>query len=506
METFGPPAQVSAAPMPPPARETSRRQPSVSTPAGVLNSTISVSYSGDWNPTQVQVKLELSELRVWGDLVGAEPQLTIGRAVLASDFRTLVWDDQLCDVEFTVGSVVVSDVTTGKNIVDLCKQHTVGLIAVQAERKAKMLIYPASDDLWKFLDAGSGMSWKSDAPLRFRLFSNIPDTEHLLTSKPLRALSSSQRRLPASISGEQLAKLDAARLMPFSDKHNQGRLAVFLMFPSTHHAELQFYTKFFGEQDYQVYHSGIAGAWHYFRRSDCRKVLMVHPDVPLWQIPGLRHLLKTGMTMFSIGLNRLDSIDDPTLSCERLFPYATAVLFTDQVFLYHPEKALEILDGFLKTVKGRQEYKVVTRPGIKDWMFHLAGNSDSAGHDNINIRLYNAICRLCPPEDEDPHDPPNPRPGSNLVSLSTELFPNYHDLFKKDESAAAEFLVEWFASWTIEHARKLRKLYVFYEPKNGFGGALNSAGQWVTNEDPFGWGKRYEHINFLKPENVFRGK
>lgn len=505
-EIVGSPLHMLAAPMPPPDREDLLRRQSLSTPAGSLATTLNLSYSSDQHPTQLQVKLELSELHVFGKLAGADPQLTVNRVVLASDFKNLVWDEQLRDSEFTVGSILISDVGTGQKLVDLCKQHTVGLVATQIGKKSRMLIYPPSDDVWKFLDTGS--NWKTESALRFRLFSCITDFDDLAPGAPLQLEDQAQKRHSSVITGEELAKLDSTRLLPVKDKLNQGARTVFLMFPPAHHVELEYYAKFFGGQHYRVYHSGVAGAWHYFCKTSDRKVVVVHPDVPIWQAPDLKQLLKTGTGIFSIGLNQLDPMDNPTFGCERLFPYATAVLFTDDVFVYHPDKALEVLESSIKTVRGKgQEYKIVTRPGVKEWLLRSAEEqlSDRGGHDDRWLRLYDAICRLCPPEDEDPHDSPNPGLEANLVSLSPELFPRYDALWRKDEAAATNLLVEWFAGWTIENMGKLRKLHVLYEPKGGFRSILDSAGKWPV-EDPSGWVKKYQHIWFQKPEDVFAAK
>lgn len=501
----GSPLQLQAPPMPPPGREDTLRRQSISTPAGSLATTITVFHANDPSPTQLQVKLELSELSVFGRLLGADPQLLVDRVILASDFRTLVWDDDLRDSESTVGSIVISDLTMGRSLVDLCKQHTIGLIATQSGKKSRMLIYPPSDDVWKFLDTGS--NWKTESALRFRLFSEIPGIEELAPTSSPHLDNSSQKRSTVVLAGEELAKLESLRIQPVKDKLNQGARTIFLMFPPAHHAELEFYAQFFAGQNYRVYHSGVAGAWQYFCKTSDRKVVIVHPDIPMWQVPDLKKLLLTGMSIFSIGLNQLDPMDEPTFGCERLFPFATAALITDDVFIYHPEKALEILNGFIKIIKGKLEYKLVTRPGVKEWLLRLAEERlyESGRQDDRWLRLYEAMCRLCPYEDEDPFDRPNPLPDFNLVSLSPELFPNYEELWKKDEAAATEFLVEWFAGWTMENIGKLRKLHVLYEPKGGFRSIMDSARKWPV-EDPTGWTKKYQHIWFQRPEDVFTKK
>lgn len=504
MELVRSPVQLDAAPMPPPVREETFRRPSISISAGTLSIALNISFSGDQKPTQLQVKLELSELPIFGKLAGADPQLNVDRAVLASDFRSFIWDGNFRDSESTMGGIAVSDVGLGQSLVNLCKQHTIGLIATQAGRKPTMLIYPPSDDVWKFLDTGMRLN---DCALHFRLFSEMPGMEDISLMTPLQTERPSQRPHPVVMTGEELLKLDSKRMNPVPVKGAPVGRAVFIMFPPTHHVELEYYAKFFGAQKYRVYHAGKAGAWQYFRQLHDKKVVVVHPDVPLWQVPGIKEVIWAGTTFFSIGLNRLESIEDQSFSCERLFPFATAALITDDVFVYHPEKAAEILNGFNKFAKGKQEYKIVTRPGVKEFLLRLAENSftERGRKDDRWFIVYDLMCRICPPEDEDPYDPPNPRPDAGLVSLSPELMPNYNAMWEKDEVAATAFMVEWFAGWTMENVGKLRKLYVLHEPRGGFSNVLDGS-RWVPNEDPHGWAKKYQHIWFKKPQDVFASK
>ncbi len=90
------------------------------------------------------------------------------------------------------------------------------------------------------------------------------------------------------------------------------------------------------------------------------------------------------MNVFSIGTSTEPTID-PTSSppykitytsrfaCERLFPHGGAVLLTESVFLDDPKAARQILQWFQESLirKPAGTWKLLCRPGIKDWMREL---------------------------------------------------------------------------------------------------------------------------------------
>ena len=185
------------------------------------------------------------------------------------------------------------------------------------------------------------------------------------------------------------------------------------------------------------------------------------------------------------------------------------IFLTDKIFVYYPEKATEILDQFMesrasKPVGGRFD-RIVARPGVKDWIRKLANEklTERGRPDTRWLPLYLRICKLCPPEDEEPYALPNPLPSASLVSIPAESLPSFRGLWERDEVAATNLMIEWFAGWSVMNAVKFRRFYVCYEPKGGEG-VPDGNGRFQVVSDPRGWSKRYNHIRVQRPDEMIK--
>ena len=205
---------------------------------------------------------------------------------------------------------------------------------------------------------------------------------------------------------------------------------------------------------------------------------------------------------------------EPAFACRRLFPQGEVTFITDNVLVNHPQQATEVIDGFLYSVRTKQLgveiNRIAARPGVKEWMFQLALKSvEECGRpDTRYMHLYEAVCKLCPPQDEDPLDPPNPLPTSSLISISPEELPSFEDMWAEDQERATDYMISWFAGWSISNAAKYRRFSVCYQPDDRSGPAssqvaMDANGKMAKvekNADTRGWLKEYQHLANVTPD------
>ncbi|KAK1809987.1 hypothetical protein LTR12_015664 [Friedmanniomyces endolithicus] len=402
--------------------------------------------------------------------------------------------------QWPAGSMVPAEASRldADAIVECCKLHASGLIAMQD--KYTLLLYPAYDDEWRFLEKPD-VPMVPNAPLRFLFMPPLKGTR----SKRAITTPSHLQRAPVTVTvAKDILGVDARKLLIEKDG-KPADTSVFLAWPQEHDAELEVLVKSFQELNCKVYHSGTPGAWQNFRRRYYKSCLiLVHPETPLWEIPRLHSiLLNGGVRVFSIGLQRTAS--QSLYGCERLFPIGKVTFITDDVFVNHPEQASQIIQLFLDNNKakppGGEIDKIAARPGVKDWLRQLATERTRDGNDKRWLRLYYDICQLCPPQDEDPYDLPNPSPTSHLVSLPSRELPSFVGLWERDPEAATDAMVEWFAGWSVLNASKYRKFLVCHEPEKGtMVTDENGQTRYHVAPDPRGWAKRWQHIDVQRPE------
>ncbi|KAK3067818.1 hypothetical protein LTR53_015080 [Teratosphaeriaceae sp. CCFEE 6253] len=394
--------------------------------------------------------------------------------------------------------------STADTLAEACKLHASGLVSMHDA--FTLLIYPTRDDeQWRFLRKPD-LSHGRNAPLR------------VLYLPPLVGVNSKQisngEATPYSI-GERASVLatravlgvDAEKLL-IEKKDRKADTAVFLAWPQEHEAELQTLVKCFQDLDCKVYYSGTPGAWQYYRTSYKSFVIL---------IPKLYAMLQHGSTrLFSIGLQppALQSIDEPAVyGCQRLLPMGRVIFITDDVFANHTEKASNVINQFLENNKvkpfGGENDKIAARPGVKEWLRLMAISraAKQGGQDDRWLRLYYDICRLCPPDDEDPYNPPNPAPQSHLISAPPEELPSLAGLWEQDPQRATDSMVEWFVGWSVLNASRFRKFVVCHEPQSG---AVvtdeNGKAVYHVEPDPRGWARRWQHIGVLRPDQIVEPK
>jgi hypothetical protein len=323
-----------------------------------------------------------------------------------------------------------------------------------------------------------------------------------------------------------IANLDSIKLLtPPNDGKKEIR-NVYIHMPDRPE-ELALLEKYFKELNRNVYTSSAVGAWKFFsgkyvEAKDC--LLVVHPtELFAGTLTGLFNLLITygaSFPVFSVGVQHARCIREnrkPAYESQRLFPHGGMTFITDDVFVYYPDKATQIIEDFIteteKQPKVYQMSKIAARPGIKTWLLRLATKKmeEHAGDDAVipYVKAYDAICRLCPLEDEDSAFPGQhvPLESSFLFSPSADFLPSFQGKWESgDEEGATDYMANFFAGEASGKAWKYRKFHFVYQRPGLEMMETNSQGaQEVRAEvDPKGWGRKYSHIGVVTPDQVLK--
>jgi chromo domain-containing protein 1 len=321
---------------------------------------------------------------------------------------------------------------------------------------------------------------------------------------------------------QYVSKLDLTPLLKIKD----GEMIknVFLQIPKSRSHEMAPLRKKLEDFKCVVYISRVEGHWDFFRKnfSTTQCLIVVHPsEMYLGTMPGLFNRLNKGSTVrvFSVGVQHQRCIEEdrePAYEALRLFPLGGITFITDDVFVYYPEMALQIIEDFLEKLKnkpiGGEHSKIGARPGVKDWLERLAlqkYHEQECGDEDKDLRwikCYDAICRLCPIEDEDPHFLPDrsvPLEHSFLWSINEDELPSFKGRWESgDEEGATDYMVELFAGEACISAWKYRRFIVVYQRPEDEKTLLDPQGAQVVQPDvdPRGWREKYCHIGVLTPE------
>ncbi|KAK5118605.1 hypothetical protein LTR85_008070 [Meristemomyces frigidus] len=477
---------------------------------GSLPVQISVRSESDGQLEKVGASLEMIGLKRFEGLlypVSKGVYLFPDRMVTAKDLQACLPQLSAGGTQWPAGSVVpqAASVAMTDKLAECCKLHASGFVSIQD--RYTLLLYPSNSEEWRFVETTNAPAVPNTS-LRFRIFPPIADFHR--SKDTMAVMEPALLQHSASvIVGKALLGLD-----PSSVLQRSADQKMFIAWPAHRHQELTVLVKYFQDLNCRVYHSGTPGAWAYFRGKYAKgSVVIIHPETPFWEIPMLHSFLVAhDAKFFSMSMRQTIRTDDdqqPALSCERRFPLGRVTYITDDVFVYHPEKATGIINAFVaanatKPVGGEND-RIAARPGVKVWLRKLAQEqaTERGRPDARWLELYESLCTLCPPDAEDPYDLPNPLPSSNLVSIPAEELPSFYGLWEQDEERATNKMVEWFAGWTVLNADKFRRFFVCYEPKGGEF-VQDENGRFRVDADPRGWSKKYQYIGVLRPDEVLK--
>ncbi|KXT12419.1 hypothetical protein AC579_10275 [Pseudocercospora musae] len=463
--------------------DSAQRRPSL--PTVTVKAMLSLLFAPNNHPIADHVRLETSEPHEVVRVAGKQPTLRVESVIMAADVEDLLWEEKIRPLEHASGGIAPYTIGDVDALTDLCKLHACGLIARPDGYSSTMLIYPSNAEEWKFADRDSP-SVSTECVLRFRIFQQLSALDfNSLASLP--DLDSEKPQHIARI-GEELAMLNRETFL------HGGIRTIFLMIPPGD--ELEVYRAFFHDLECKVYHSGTPGAWEYFKKKNQKLAVFLHASVPVWRVPDLHPFLASNSaTFFSIGHHPLATPAELSAfdrSWTRLFPFGTVIFITDDVLVYRPEKATEIINAYNNAHKRKPEggefSKIATRPGLKAFLMSMAPQTSDARYNE----LYKAVCTLCPPTNEDEDGSGNPSPDSDLISVNPDLLPSFEGKWEKDPAAATNFMVDCFAGWSALNASRYRKFMVCYEASE----------DGEVSIDPSGWTSKYQHIGVVSTQQA----
>lgn len=518
------PATESHAQMPPQPHNKgpTHKRPSI-VPCSTVHGVLEVRFSDKDEALNLAAKFEVPDTEAFQRLAGDSPVVQVNHFVMSGDFENILWSQTAREVTASTGGIA-ADQSLGdelQTLSEMCKLNAGGFLASIAGLDSKMLIYPSNSETWRFIET-EDVQLPPGCLLHFRLLSHLPGvSEPVQDSEPVQTTPVITHEQQAIAIGENIVQLDRDRML-VPKPGRPPATEVLLLIPPSYHDELTLYCRYFKAQGLHVYHSGMPGAWARFR-DKCRldqvyRLLILHPQLRLWQVPGLASLLDSHgrVGIFSIGVDYITAANEgrqPQFACHRMFPQGKVVFITDDVFVRHPEKATQVIGAFLekqdvRPAAARESNRIAARPGLKDWIFNLAlektsvrGRRDNRDtRDNRWWELYKMVARLCPQDDEDPWDLSQPLPHSSLVSISPALLPTFEKLWDTNPTAATDFMVNWFAGWAIFNAHQFRRFEICHVP--------DLAGDVMLDPeaiaDPRGWSKKYQHLEVSLPETVVK--
>jgi len=322
--------------------------------------------------------------------------------------------------------------------------------------------------------------------------------------------------LSSPLSAKDLLNMNMERLLNISDVRKEDK--VFIMMPESKASAIQLIAKMFEERfkqpDYKgrnckIWTSLEPDSWDMCLKSSAC-LLLVHPDVPLWDVPHLGKVLHgSAFRVFSINLDAAAAdLDEsgPNAAFRRLFPMGDVVFLTDDVFLHKPGKVLAIIDKIKQGNKvkplGATRNKIATRPGIKAWLADLVINQKEGEEDPRLSMLLTEIWKLCPIEKEDERYPGHPSEDSDIISLAPEQLPTFQNLLQTDRAKATDYIVNWFAGWAFMNASKFRRFTVCHEEPGTGKQIIDKDYNLVTKgiADPRGWGEAFKYLLVKTPD------
>lgn len=363
-----------------------------------------------------------------------------------------------------------------------------------------MVCYPTTVQDWDFI-SNNGIS---KSTLRFYVQAPFPTS--------LRSPSNFTKPGESTIIDvcEKQLGLDQKRLFSGagSDKNGQHKIldkAVFLVYPSRDSAEVYLLTAYLDKIGATIYHTDVPYAWSYFHIHHKSGVVIFHPSMSrYWEITFFYDTLYKGnFNIFQLGIDDT-LLDHPqtTYSCVRLFAQSIATLITDDVFEHNPKQAKAVLELFLARTSPKQaglkNDRIVTRPGLKDWLLDLIQeHPDDKTSIHYWVAIYVLVDQLMTPGEGDSGPSMAERDIPWIISPPLDELPGYEKMWDRDQETATDYLVEWFAGWSIFERERFRRFAVLHESARR---AEQTPGFDKTGgKDPRGFSKRHQHILVTTP-------
>nr|POF17774.1 hypothetical protein CFP56_13186 [Quercus suber] len=448
------------------------------------------------------------------------PDMIFQKVIVLEDLARI---PELQPAQAVSGCIVPSDTdstTNAKAVADLCQKCNI--VYFVAYEMFTMLIYPQGSDKFSFMDGAHVISVPSEqTSLRLKIgpaVASLPRYVPFVLATPLPDPCDTSQRTDLE---RILTRTDPKWLVPEKD-HKNGLRGVIIIMPEERATEMTLLEHYYQTNGCEVVR--YPEDWEWFKDNfKGSGTIIVHRQTELYKISGLYKVAdKGGSTILSFGVQMLYdemklSHRNAVYSYERLFNMGRATFITDDVFIYAPRTATEIIHMFLDKTRpkpiGGETGKIITRPSIKAWLQDLATNPNQTtfAPREEYVMLYQAICELCPPEHETRYqkfgtkDEVTSLPNDKSYLMSKDAIdPEWWwmpGLWDRDPTLHTDKMVEWFAGFSAGPlATKFRRMVIVHEPKEGRGVMKNGRSVYEKERDPRGWANKYQHLTVLRPK------
>jgi hypothetical protein len=484
--------------------------------APVVDVSLTVRVDGDNFETTAKLACHTEqEVSMLTEILGSQRRLEISNVISADDLKRYGVDTLKQGARWPGGDFLVESSSKARLVEKL--QFSCG---AATSSQFTVLVYPAAVGVWKFLDTVGDAN--SQATLRFKVlpplamdaFKKIAPASNLIPVVPETGIDK-MNGVSSPLAVKSLLNANMERLLKVSDFRKEERVFVMMPDPRASAIIVKAFEDRFKQPDYKgrdckIWTSQVSGSWEICRASSACLVI-VHPDVPLWEIPDLGKVLhSSSFRIFSIGFDpALATLnkDDPSFSCQFLFPMGDVVFLTDDLFINAPGKVLAIIERVNKSNTGKPDgatrNKIATRPGIKPWLLDLVCKQEQKPDPNLRTMMLEQIWKLCPIDEEDEHYPGSRSEKSDLISLAPEQLPTYQTLLEVDRKKATDYIVNWFAGWAFMNANKFRRFTVCHEePGTGEPGydKFYNRIRVGMQADPRGWANEFKYMLVQLPD------
>lgn len=322
-----------------------------------------------------------------------------------------------------------------------------------------------------------------------------------------------------SLAGKSVDKLDMSTILSKNGKHIEN---VYVLMPPERNGERELLVNLFTKFKCKVFDSGTPQHWNFFKSFN-ESVVIIHPSETFnGSLPGFAsYMLRKRVWVFSIGVHETwDEADQPVRMYEakRVFPHGIMTFISDDIFVYYPEKATEVIQAFHKKAqskpKGGEISKIGARPGIRGWLADLAAKKIQEGGEESEggryVECYDALCELCPLEDYDPWEMEMghmvPKEEALLWSVAEQDLPSFQGLWEKDEARATDMMANFFAGSAVEKMADFQRYcFIYQRPDQEDENMEVPASQLAPQEkidqvDPKGWMRRYNHVKVMSAD------
>ncbi|KAF2203304.1 hypothetical protein GQ43DRAFT_461686 [Delitschia confertaspora ATCC 74209] len=395
------------------------------------------------------------------------------------DVYSTNWRLWVCEMrkEFDKGSPIVGNIVPdpGAHIAtedlddvwDTMNQRLLGAVVFDPE--FTMVVFPAQDALWSFLDGDQNT--KSDSSkLRFHILREVlPPTALVADAEPEFPFMDLKSMISDALD------LDIYELFHWDQGLSLERKAFLLYHPVEHETELELVTQWLLMNDVEVFPPWLSGSWDCFYRDivdGASGVVLIHSDINAFdQIPNYGQLLKHKVNMFQVGWQSTEPPDEEENSspsygyvCAKVQPVGGVIFITDDVWRYQPDEALRIVQLFFEKVRALERFdgvlcwRLATRPAFLKFLLELCephwaalnARDPSVPFSRWQLFEYISESDYSFPEEHTPIHYFLVEDEYPIMSPHPALQDDYDRALARSERHANSLMVGFYAQWMVE--------------------------------------------------------